>query len=318
MRLPGSHARAKSASVSFDDITPLEQVVEPGSAHGARIPWWAKIGAKVVLSRALPGYRLRKKLGLFLHGNLDRNIERHATFVNNVLAQHARYDARPASALVELGPGNSLATALFAAAHGLSRTWLVDVGDFASDDMALYRKAAGLIEGPAADTHFDFADRATMLASVNATYLTNGVASLAEIPSGSVDVILSTSVLEHVGRSEFRTLMSELFRVLTASGTAYHEVDLMDHLGGEQNHYRIAESAWEHPLLANSGFYTNRFTCSEIVAMMRDAGFEAALTRIARWSTPPTPRAAFAEPFRSMPEDELSIASFGVMLRKPG
>ena len=50
---------------------------------------------------------------------------------------------------------------------------------------------------------------------------------------------------------------------------------------------------------------------------MRDAGFEAALTRVARWPAPPTPRDALAEQFRALPDDELLIANFGMLLRKP-
>lgn len=303
---------------SFDDIMPAESVL-PASPRGAPAPWWAKIAAKVVLARALPSYGSRKAVGLFLHGNLDHNVAQHAAFVGNVLAQHERYGGGPARAVLELGPGNSLGTALFAAARGVERTWLVDVGDFASDDMALYRDIARLVEAgaPGFADRVDLIDRAAMLASLNATYLTGGVASLAEIPDGSLDLILSTAVLEHVRRGEFPKLAAEMLRVLRPGGTAYHEVDLMDHLGGALNNLRFSEQTWESAFLADSGFYTNRIRCGEMVAALAAAGFEAAVTRIARWPALPTPRGALSEPFRAIPEDELRIANFGVLLRKP-
>ncbi len=301
------------ALTSLRDIAPAQQVLD-AAPRGLPIPWWAKIGAKIVLSRAVRSYRARKALGLFLHGNLDHNVAQHRAFVSNVLAQHARIAGAKAAALLELGPGNSLGTALFAAAQGVERVWLADVGDFASADMAFYRRLAAM-DGNS--VRIDFTGRAPMLASLNATYLTDGTAGLAAIPDASLDLILSTAVLEHVGRADFPRLAREMMRLLRPGGTAYHEVDLMDHLGGAQNNLRFSNARWESPLMANSGFYTNRLRCAEIVAIMREAGFEAALTRVARWRAPPTPRAALDRQFRALPDDELLIANFGMLLRKP-
>ena len=227
--------------MSLANIVPAEQVL-PASPRGLPLPWWAKIGAKVVLSRAVPSYRMRKALGLFLHGNLDQNVAQHRAFVANVLAQHERTAGAKAASLLELGPGNSLGTALFAAAQGVGRVWLSDVGDFAESDMAFYRRIAAMVEAghPGFSARVDFADRAAMLESLDATYLTGGTASLCEIPDGSLDLILSTAVLEHVARAEFAQLAHEMMRMLRPGGTAYHEVDLMDHLGGAQNNLRFS------------------------------------------------------------------------------
>ena len=301
---------------SLHDIVPAQQTLE-AAPRGLPIPWWAKIGAKIVLSRAMPSYRVRKALGLFLHGNLDHNVAQHHAFVQNVLEQHARVTGGKAKLLLELGPGNSLGTALFAAADGVERIWLADVGDFASDDMAFYRRLAAMVPAYPGHQRIDFTDRAAMLRSLNATYLTDGTASLRDIPDGSLDLILSTAVLEHVGRADFPLLARETMRLLRSGGTAYHEVDLMDHLGGAQNNLRFSQATWESPLMAKSGFYTNRLRCREILQIMRDAGFEAALTRVARWGSLPTPRAALDRQFRDLPDDELLIANFGMLLRKP-
>jgi len=304
--------------MTFTDIAPREEV-QPASPRGLPLPWWAKIGAKIVLSRALPSYRLRKAFGLFLHGNLDQNVAQHRAFVENTLKQHAAFAGANARAILELGPGNTLGAALFAAARGVTRIWLSDVGDFAESDMEFYRRLAALLEAeqPGFAQRVDLSARARMLASLNATYLTGGTGSLAGIPSGTLDLILSTAVLEHVARAEFARLAAEMMRMLRPGGTSYHEVDLMDHLGGAQNNLRFSEAAWEGRLMANSGFYTNRLRCCEILQIMRDAGFQVALARVARWPARPTPRRALARRFEQFAEDEMRIANFGVWLRKP-
>ena len=130
---------------ALSDIRPVEQVL-PAAPRGLPVPWWAKIAAKVVLSRVFPSYRTRRALGLFLHGNLDQNVEQHYSFVANVLAQHASLGGAPPTSVLELGPGNSLGTALFAGGEGVERVWLADVGDFAETDTAFYRRLADMVE----------------------------------------------------------------------------------------------------------------------------------------------------------------------------
>jgi SAM-dependent methyltransferase len=301
------------------DGPPDEQVLHAGAPRGMPVPWWGKIGAKVVLSRVLPSYRVRKALGLFVHGTLDQEFHRHGAFVAEVIGLHKKYGAGDARAMLELGPGDSLGAALYGAAYGMERIWLSDVGDFASGDMATYRTITQAIDAdtPGFLARVDLADRASLLRSLNATYLTDGTPGLAKIPDGSLDVILSTAVLEHVRRGEFPTLAAETVRMLRPGGIAYHQVDLMDHLGGALNNMRFSDRVWEHPLFADAGFYTNRIGCGEMAGLFEAAGFDAKVMRVARWPTLPTPRAALAEPWRALPDDELRIANFGVLLRKP-
>lgn len=301
------------------DDPPDEQVLHGGAPRGMPVPWWGKIGAKVVLSRVLPSYRVRKKLGLFVHGSLDQEFRRHGAFVAEVIGLHETYGAGQARGMLELGPGDTLGAALYGAAHGMERIWLSDVGDFASPDMATYRTIAEAINADTSgfSARLDLADRASLLRSLNATYLTDGTPGLAKIPDGSLDVILSTAVLEHIRRGEFPALAREMFRTLRSGGIAYHQVDLMDHLGGALNNMRFGDRVWEHPVFADAGFYTNRIRCREMVGLLEAAGFEAVVTRVARWPELPTPRTALAKQFRALKDDELRIANFGVLLRKP-
>ena len=105
--------------------------------------------------------------------------------------------------------------------------------------------------------------------------------------------------------------------MLRPGGIAFHAVDLADHLGGALNHLRFSERVWECSLMANSGFYTNRLQHGDIVALARSAGLEVAVLHRGRWTELPTSRAALAAPFRDVPEQELKIAQFNLLLRKP-
>jgi hypothetical protein len=94
-----------------------------------------------------------------------------------------------------------------------------------------------------------------------------------------------------------------------------HRVDLKDHLGGGLNNLRFAEARWEAPLFRNSGFYTNRIRFGEMMALFEAAGFECRLPRIMRWEEIPLPRQALDEAFRRLPDEDLLVSGFDVVLK---
>lgn len=276
-----------------------------------KLPWYLKIPAKVVLRRIPVDWR---GLPVFRHGAMVdpdyavRVFESH--FGRSGLAGGAAFT------VLELGPGDSLATALIAAAHGASRTYLVDVGDFAGTDPAVYRRLARELAArghpPPAP---EFNTVREMLDSTGARYLTTGLQAFAQIPSGSVDLVFSHSVLEHVRREEMADTLREMRRLLRPGGVASHNIDLRDHLGGALDHLRFSRRIWEAPLMANSGFYTNRFRHGELMEMFRNAGFHAELPEVHRWPGLPTPRARLGSEFQMMSDDDLRVSGFDVVLR---
>jgi SAM-dependent methyltransferase len=276
------------------------------------VPWWAKIAGKLVLSRVLPSYAWRRRLGIGVH-SFAAALAGNRANVEFDIGWFAGITDRPAGSLLELGPGDTIASALYAAALGVRRIWLMDVGDHASPDMDAYRAiAADLGTGFAA--RLDFASRDALLASLGATYLTGGLADLAAIPDGAVDLTLSYTVLEHVRRAEFAPLMEELHRITAPGGLAHHLVDLMDHLGGGLNHLRCGDGLWEHPSIAGSGFYTNRLTRAEIIGAAEAAGFEAAVPYVSCWDRVPPVR--LHRQFADRPAEVLREAGFGLFLRR--
>jgi SAM-dependent methyltransferase len=282
------------------------------------MPWWLKIAAKVVLSRLPFGYGFWQQLSLFRHGAMDepdyvlRNFREH-------YAAAGEPGAGEAFTALELGPGDSLASALVAKGLGGGECWLVDAGDFARKDIDVYRQIAlALAERGVAVPDLDGIDDCdAMLARCQARYLCDGLAGLRRIPDASVDFIWSQAVLEHIRRRDFADTVAELRRVIRPSGVSSHRIDLRDHLSTGLNNLRFPSALWEREFLACSGFYTNRIGFAEMVDAFEAAGFEVAITKQDRWPALPLPRSKMAPEFRHRSEEDILVSGFNVVLR-PG
>lgn len=285
------------------------------------VPWQTKVAAKLVLAHLPVPYRAWKSLHLFEHGNMQRAeyALRGARYHLAPWLTQQQGSAEPWHGL-ELGPGDSVASALIAKALGAERVWLVDVGPFASREVALYRRIAAELR----DADLEVPDLAAaasfedVLAACGAVYLTEGTASLGQVPTASIDGCWSHAVLEHVRRAEFAPLLGELARVSKPCAVHSHKIDLRDHLRYALNSLRFSERIWESSTFARAGFYTNRLRRHEILALFEAAGFAAEVTDESSWERLPTPRRAMVEPFRSMPEEELLCAGFRAILRPLG
>lgn len=279
------------------------------------LPWYGKFGAKLLLARLPAGYRLWRRLGVFRHGAMDKPL--YALEVFRTHFERAQFGNRERGFVgLELGPGDSLFSALIAYAHGASGCYLIDTGRYAEENVERYREMAVLLEGKAMRTpNIDaVGNLQEVLQATGATYGTDGLAALRRIPDSSVDFVWSHAVLEHIRRREFSAVMVELRRILRSDGVCSHRVDLRDHLGGQLNNLRFPESFWENELVARSGFYTNRLRFAEMLGLFRAAGFAAEVIGVERWPTVPTPRNKLAAPFRDLGDDDLRVSAFDVIL----
>jgi SAM-dependent methyltransferase len=216
--------------------------------------------------------------------------------------------------LLEIGPGDSLTSAVIGAAHGATHIYLVD--SVATDDLDVYREAARTLRsrGFAPPNLEDAASVDDLLCACRASYGTQGLVSLREIPTASVDFIWSHAVLEHLRRDEFDAFAREMRRVLRAGGRCSHLIDLKDHLGGALNNMRIPSRWWEAEWMARSGFYTNRLRKSEMIRAFESAGFVVEVVGAARWETMPTARSSLAKEFQGFDLEELLVKEFDVLL----
>lgn len=280
------------------------------------VSWQVKMAGKILLSRVPAGYRFWRRANLFRLGKMEE-----PEYAYNVFMRHfGRVDfPRKDRGFVglELGPGDSLFSAMIARCHRASLCYLVDSGRFASEDLTPYKEMARylLARGmPPLDlSHAKSLEE--VLSVCSGRYGTEGIRSLQKIPDGSVDFLWSNAVLEHVRLSEFLDTLKELRRMMRPGGVCSHRIDLRDHLGYALNNLRFSEDLWESNFFARSGFYTNRIRHSEMLDLFREAGFSPEVVQIDRWERLPTPLAKLAMKYQRLAEDELLIFGFDVILR---
>jgi SAM-dependent methyltransferase len=285
----------------------------PRRGLGDRVPWWLKLAAKLLLARLPVPDAAWQRFGLFRHGAMD-----DPQYPIEVFHAHVRRSGITSPhgiRVLELGPGNSIATAVIAAAHSSSAV-LVDSGAFATQDLSFYQNlSAALSEQglPSPDlrcaTSLD-----EILALCGAQYLTNGLESLAQISDSSVDLIFSQAVLEHIRSDEFEPTFRELSRILAPGGISSHRVDLQDHLGGGLNNLRFSRRIWESPLFAGSGFYTNRLGVNDIQSIMERTHDRVWIAPTGTWASVPLAKARMHRDFRLRSDSELSIFGFDALL----
>lgn len=278
-----------------------------------KLPWWLKIIVKIFFSRLPVAYSVWRKIGLFRHGSMDK-----VEYAYNVYIRH--FDQlvnRKSPVILELGPGDSLSTALFSLAHDCSKTYMIDVGDYANRELENYRLVKDYVSKIIVNdklSELQITSINEMLNYCNAEYYTDGLESLKKIADKSVDLVFSQAVLEHIPKNEFYETFIEIHRILKDDGICSHEIDLRDHLANGLNNLRFSEKFWESKFMSSSGFYTNRLRKSEMIEYFKKSGFNVTIMNETRWKKVPIDRSKLYGPFKSYSDDDLIISTFSVLL----
>lgn len=284
----------------------------------SRLPWWAKMSAKLALARLPVPYGFWRRAGLFRHGEMNLPARAVKTFDNyyNLASRHA--PLTPGFSSLELGPGDSILSGLIARAYGASRAWLVDAGAFADTNIAACRQTAEMLraQGKLVPDIGLATNLPEVLRQADVEYLTQGTTSLASIPDASVDFFWSQVVLEHVPRAEFPLLLKELRRIVSPNSIGVHSIDFRDHLGGGLNNLRFSREIWEGEVFRGGGFYTNRIRPREMLRMFSDAGFDVEVVSQTRWPHMPIARNQLAHEFRGLPDEDFMVAEIEVIVRR--
>jgi SAM-dependent methyltransferase len=280
------------------------------------VPWFVKIPIKCVIARLPLSHRFWQRLNIFRAGAMDNPANALATL--ELFLEFADLPNLSGKTVLELGPGNSLLTSLFAASHGATRTWLVDVAALAETDVSLFTDGVALLEKKGMQIPDIGGCKSTkeIMRQLGASYETDGITSLSKVPDASVDFVFSAAVLAHIRLNDFPELLRQMRRILKPAGLAAHTIDFRDHLQLGLNNLRFSERVWESSFMANSGFYTNRIPWPRMRLMFEKSGFSVEVKRLEFWPHGlPTEQRKMAMPFREMPAEDLQTSASQVVLR---
>jgi SAM-dependent methyltransferase len=279
--------------------------------------WSCKLAAKIALSNLGLPYSFWRHLGFFRHGRMDTSS--YALKIFRLHAQRAYPNGVPEGLrMLELGPGDSVASALIAYSHKVNSTVLVDVAAFAKTDIQFYKNLCTELaaEGLSMPSLSECDTFEQVLKNSKAQYLTEGMISLKSIHSESVDFIWSHSVLEHIRKHDVQDVLCELKRILRPNGLMSHNIDFRDHLSGSLNNLRFSNKLWESNFFTRAGFYTNRIPAMHMHKMFREMGFNIKQEGFGRWDNIPISRSLISKDFKQLSDNELTVRTSHILMSK--
>ena len=146
------------------------------------------------------------------------------------------------------------------------------------------------------------------------TIINQPAEAMTAVPSGSIDLVLSWAVLEHV--YDLAAVCRSFARVTRAGGAGSHQVDFRDHLHTDQPLEFLLSSDLRAKIdfSYRHGERGNRRRPDELVTLLKESGFgrvninvteEASAAYLAEFL--PRLRAARMSPYRHWPADDLRI-----------
>jgi len=282
------------------------------------LPWWLKILFKISASVLPVSYERLRQIVTGYSGAMTSIDYAEKTFLAHY-AEFSKHGMKPGS-FFELGPGGSLVSGVMAISHGFEKAILIDVGDFASKDVELYKSIFRKYLPSRLDTFLDkyksTNNVAEALKSCGIHYETEGLNSLKKLDSDIVVFSFSNAVLEHVKADEFSETMMQLKRVHKLNSISSHRIDFKDHLGGSLNNLRFSKNIWESKYFPNSGFYTNRLRYSDVKNICVDVGYLVVSEKLEKWDQLPLKVKKMSREFWNYNEADLIISAADLILKK--
>jgi cyclopropane fatty-acyl-phospholipid synthase-like methyltransferase len=114
---------------------------------------------------------------------------------------------------------------------------------------------------------------------MGATYFINESGSLFDFKDKSVDLVISSDVLEHVNRNAVPRLAKDLYRIIKDGGASCHQIVQADHLRiydksvHPKQYLSYSDFVWRI-LFSNEVQYINRLQHSDFAREFENAGFD--------------------------------------------
>ncbi len=269
------------------------------------IPWYIKLGIKLIRGLLPINYNLFAKLGFFRHGKMDSIV-----YALDVFAKHfpdSLVLPKVPFVFLEIGPGDSLFSGIIAASKGAKKSYLIDNGNFASKDISNYLKLIEELYGIEYLKRLKINSLEDIKRLFNIQYMTQGLDSLKTITSDVVDISFSNACFEHVSSSQVPQYFKELRRVSRVNAFSSHCVDFKDHLSYSLNNLRFSKVFWESDLVRRSGIYTNRMRFSDMKVAIEQSGFICQVSHVETWDALPTEMSKFHADFQNYNLDDLLV-----------
>lgn len=134
------------------------------------------------------------------------------------------------------------------------------------------------------------------------------------ISSGSVDLIFSQAVLEHV--DDLVTVYSNCFAWLRPGGIMSHQIDFKSHGTSREwnGHWVYPDSIW-HLIRGNRPYLLNREPCSTHLGMLDENGFQIVVEERSRLSSR-LQRSQLATQFQNMSQEDLTTSDVYIVAQK--
>jgi hypothetical protein len=251
--------------------------------------------------------------------------------------------------VVELGPGDSIGVGLAAVASGVQRYVAVDVVEhaIAERNLALFDRIVELVRGRApmpgletfpemtfspagnfpaallADAVLEPATRPDRIQSLRAQLRDGGGQAFryrapwhAEqvVEPGSVDLVMSQAVLEHV--EDLAGIYRASFQWLRAGGHASHQIDFRSHglFSAWDGHWTCKPWLWRM-FRGRREYLINRLPLGVHLECARQAGFE--VVKVIRQEMEPS-QGRVADDVEAMSAQDRRTAAAYLLLRRPG
>lgn len=278
------------------------------------IPWWLKFSLKLILSLLPINYSSWRRLGIFKHGTMNEPSLAISTFQKYYKIANEYKKIPNNFNCLEIGPGDSILTGLAAKSFGSNYYWAIDNGQFADMSLQLYKNTAKYLHLKNKNL-YKASSTLEFFKNLNLKYKTEGLKSLKEIPSSSIDFCWSQVVLEHIYLDEIDELIGQIHRTLKKNSYSLHSIDFRDHLGDSLNNLRFKKSFWETELIQKGGFYTNRIRPSKMLKIFQKNGFDIKILEKQKWEKIPIKKEKLSIDFLNCKEDDLLISEFLLLTR---
>jgi len=234
----------------------------------------------------------------------------------------------------EFGAGWDLAIPLSYALLGVGRQVVIDIRpsartELVNETIAALERLRPELEEKAGHSLRDLGGPVSAIAELEPRfgirYLAPCDARATGLAAGSIDFASSTDTCEHIPASDLAEIFAESRRLLRPGGAFSCRVDLQDHYAyfdrslSRYNFLRYSDRTWG---LVNSPLhYQNRLRAPEYLELVREAGFELAV------SNPSGPSAEgraelealpLAPRFRKYPPEDVGVTVLSFVAEAPG